>query len=43
MWDVPDDLWERVSAPVIARLRARPDLNDRVMAEDYQEILVLTR
>ncbi len=43
MWDVPDDVWERVSAPVIARLRARPDLNDRVMAEGWQEILVLRR
>jgi SAM-dependent methyltransferase len=43
MWDVPDDVWERVSGPVIERLRARPDLHDNVMAEGWQEILVLHR
>ena len=43
MWDVPDDVWERVSAPVIARLRARSDLHDPLNAEGYQEILVLRR
>ena len=41
MWDVPDDVWERVSTPVIERLRARPDLNHRRIADGWQEILVL--
>jgi len=41
MWDVADDVWERVSAPVIDRLRARPDFNEIVEREGWQEILVL--
>ena len=43
MWDVPDDVWERVSRPVIERLRARPDLHEPRIAEGWQEILVLRR
>lgn len=43
MWDVPDDVWERVSGPVIERLRARSDLNDTFTADGWQEILVLRR
>jgi hypothetical protein len=43
MWEVPDDVWERVSAPVIERLRARPDLDDVVIAQGWQEIVVLRK
>ena len=43
MWDVPDDVWARVSGPVIDRLRTRPDLNDERIVEGWQEILVLRK
>jgi ubiquinone/menaquinone biosynthesis C-methylase UbiE len=43
MWDVPDDVWERASAPIIARLRARPDVDETYVAQGWQEILVLRR
>jgi ubiquinone/menaquinone biosynthesis C-methylase UbiE len=43
MWDVQDDVWDRVSTPVIDRLRERPDLNDTFMKDGWQEILVLRR
>ena len=43
MWDVPDEVWQRVSAPVIERLRARPDLREPRTVDGWQEILVLGR
>lgn len=43
MWDVPDDVWERVSRPVIERLRARSDLDEPRIVDGWQEILVLRR
>ena len=43
MWDVPDDVWERVSRPVIERRRSRPDLDEPRIVDGWQEILVLRR
>lgn len=43
MWDVPDDVWERVSRPVIDRLRARSDLDAPRSVDGWQEILVLRK
>lgn len=43
MWNVPDDLWERSSAPIVDRLRARPDKDVPITVNGYQEVLVLSR
>ena len=42
MWDVPDESWTRATAPVLERLRERPDLELPFSSAGYQEILVLS-
>lgn len=43
MWDVDNELWDRVVTPVAERLRSEPTFEDTIRREGYQEILVLRR
>jgi SAM-dependent methyltransferase len=43
MWDIDEDTWTRVSAPVVERLRRHPDFDRPSLRDGYQEILVLRR
>lgn len=43
MWSLTDDDFDRVIRPVVARLRARPDMETPIAKNDYQDVVILER